>query len=187
MSVNRLLRESAKKCLIMNLSRTGRPRHRQHEIRKLTVRGEHYKINTASYHFTTFAFLPLLSAAKSVGNYPEPGNIINLSSMSGITKTSQRGQFSYNASKAATILLSKMQATEFARRNLGIRVNCVCPGYFPSVCALHADTTASDGYRVCRYSIPKSARRNSGVTGVSRSDELVELSITLSASLASLL
>lgn len=100
---------------------------------RLTYRGETYKINTASYHFTTFAFLPLLSAAKSVGDYPEPGNIINLSSMSGITKTSQRGQFGYNASKAATILLSKMQATEFARRNLGVRVNCVCPGYFPSV------------------------------------------------------
>ncbi|RSH82849.1 hypothetical protein EHS25_005839 [Saitozyma podzolica] len=93
----------------------------------------HYRINCASYHFTTFAFLPLLAAAKSVGGYPEPGNIVNLSSMSGITKTSQRGQFGYNASKAATISLSHMQAAEFARRNLGVRVNCICPGYFPSV------------------------------------------------------
>ncbi|GFZ51916.1 hypothetical protein JCM24511_09686 [Saitozyma sp. JCM 24511] len=92
----------------------------------------HYRINCASYHFTTFAFLPLLAAAKSVGGYPEPGNIVNLSSMSGITKTSQRGQFGYNASKAATISLSHMQAAEFARRNLGVRVNCICPGYFPS-------------------------------------------------------
>lgn len=58
-----------------------------------------YKINTASYHFTTFAFLPLLAAAKTVGGSPEPGNIVNLSSMSGITKTSQRGQFNYNAGK----------------------------------------------------------------------------------------
>lgn len=97
------------------------------------IRTDTYKINTASYHFTTFAFLPLLSAAKSVGNYPEPGNVIILSSMSGITQTSQKGQFNYNASKAATILLSKMLATEFARRDLGVRVNCVCPGYFPSV------------------------------------------------------
>lgn len=94
---------------------------------------ECYKINTASYHFTSFAFLPLLAAAKSVGGYPEPGNIVNLSSMSGITKTSQRGQFNYNAGKAATISLSHQLATEFARRNLGIRVNVVCPGYFPSV------------------------------------------------------
>lgn len=62
-------------------------------------RTDGYRINTASYYFTSFAFLPLLSAAKTVGNFPEPGNIVNLSSISGITKTSQRGQFSYNANK----------------------------------------------------------------------------------------
>jgi NAD(P)-dependent dehydrogenase (short-subunit alcohol dehydrogenase family) len=99
----------------------------------LTYRGQTYQINTASYHFTTFAFLPLLAAATDVGGFSEPGNVINLSSISGMTITSQRGQFNYNASKAATIALSKMQATEFARRNLKIRVNCICPGYFPSV------------------------------------------------------
>ncbi|WWC66349.1 uncharacterized protein I206_100250 [Kwoniella pini CBS 10737] len=91
-----------------------------------------YQINTASYYFTSFAFLPLLSAAKTVGGYPEPGNILNLGSVSGITKTSQKGQFSYNANKAATISLSHQLATEFARRNLNIRVNVICPGYYPS-------------------------------------------------------
>ncbi|WWC73384.1 uncharacterized protein I206_107351 [Kwoniella pini CBS 10737] len=91
-----------------------------------------FKNNVASYHFTTFAFLPLLAAAKTIGGFSEPGNIVNLSSMSGITKTSQHGQFNYNAGKAATISLSHQQATEFARRGLGIRVNCLCPGYFPS-------------------------------------------------------
>ncbi|ODN84509.1 hypothetical protein L202_00441 [Cryptococcus amylolentus CBS 6039] len=91
-----------------------------------------YRINTASYYFTSFAFLPLLAAAKTVGGFSEPGNIVNLASMSGITKTSQRGQFSYNANKAATISLSHQLATEFARRGLGIRVNVICPGYFPS-------------------------------------------------------
>ena len=96
-------------------------------------RNDTYTINTSSYYFTAFAFLPLLSAAKTKAGYPEPGNIVNLSSMSGITVTSQRGQFNYNAGKAATLSLSKMLAAEFARRNLGVRVNCVCPGYFPSV------------------------------------------------------
>mgnify|MGYP002718805555 CR=1 FL=1 len=95
-----------------------------------------YQINTASYYFTSFAFLPLLGAAKSVGGYPEPGNIVNLASMSGITKTSQRGQFNYNAGKAATISLSHQLATELARRNLGVRVNAICPGYFPSASVL---------------------------------------------------
>ncbi|TYJ56365.1 hypothetical protein B9479_002913 [Cryptococcus floricola] len=91
-----------------------------------------HRINTASYYFTTFAFLPLLDAAQKVGKFPEPGNVLNLSSVSGICKTSQRGQFSYNSNKAATISLSHQLATEFARRGLGIRVNVVAPGYFPS-------------------------------------------------------
>ncbi|KAL1408336.1 hypothetical protein Q8F55_005144 [Vanrija albida] len=91
-----------------------------------------YRINSASYYFTSFAFLPLLAAAKSKGGFGEPGNIINISSMSGVTITSQRGQFNYNASKAATLSLSHQLATEFARAGFGIRVNTVLPGYFPS-------------------------------------------------------
>ena len=146
-----------------------------------------YKINTASYHFTTFAFLPLLCAAKSVGNYPEPGNVIILSSMSGITQTSQHGQFNYNASKAATILLSKMLATEFARRNLGVRVNCVCPGYFPSVSyPLVWSSLSGKGLtsvRACRCLVPKLSRRSTEKNGVSHSPDLVLRSITPSVSL----
>ncbi|WOO78420.1 3-oxoacyl-[acyl-carrier-protein] reductase FabG [Vanrija pseudolonga] len=89
-----------------------------------------WRINTASYYFTSAAFLPLLGAAAQ--HFAEPGNIVNIASMSGITKTSQKGQFNYNASKAATISLSHQLATEFARRDLGVRVNCICPGFFPS-------------------------------------------------------
>ena len=40
------------------------------------------------------------------------------------------GYFSYSASKAATIHLSKMMAYEFKEFN--VRVNCIAPGYFPS-------------------------------------------------------
>ncbi|KAJ9127486.1 hypothetical protein QFC24_000895 [Naganishia onofrii] len=99
-----------------------------------------YQINCASYYFTSFAFLPLLAAAKTVGNCSEPGNIINIASVSGITYTSQRGQFNYNASKAGTASLSKQLACEFARRDLGIRVNAVMPGYFPSgMTSVHPD------------------------------------------------
>lgn len=106
---------------------------------------ETYTINTTSYYFTSFAFLPLLAAAKS-SPAGEAGNIVILSSMSGITPTSQRGQFNYNAGKAATISLSKMLATEFARRGMGVRVNCICPGYFPSgMTVIHPDeNTGSD-------------------------------------------
>lgn len=35
--------------------------------------------------------------------------------------------------RAATISLNDQLACEFARRGLGVRVNAICPGYFPSV------------------------------------------------------
>ena len=62
-------------------------------------RANTHRINTASYHFTTFAFLPFLCAAKSKGGFPEPGNVVNIASLSGITRTSQHGQFNYNSGK----------------------------------------------------------------------------------------
>ena len=51
-----------------------------------------YKVNVASVYFMSVAFLPLLCAARDHG-YSEAGSIINVSSISGITKTSQNGQF----------------------------------------------------------------------------------------------
>lgn len=51
-----------------------------------------YKINVASIYFLSAALLPLLCAARDHG-YPEAGNILNISSISGITKTSQNGQY----------------------------------------------------------------------------------------------
>jgi len=90
-----------------------------------------YNVNVTSYYFCSAAFLPLLVAAKSHG-YDEPGSIINISSMSGITKESQNGQFCYNASKAACISLTEQLATDFKRPGIEIRVNTLAPGYFPS-------------------------------------------------------
>ena len=51
-----------------------------------------YKVNVASIYFTSIAMLPLLCAARDHG-YPEAGSIINISSISGITKETQNGQF----------------------------------------------------------------------------------------------
>lgn len=51
-----------------------------------------YEINVASIYFMSIAFLPLLCAARDHG-YQEAGSILNISSISGITKTSQNGQF----------------------------------------------------------------------------------------------
>jgi hypothetical protein len=64
-----------------------------------TSRHSTFAINTFSIHFTSFAFLPLLCAAQSKGQFAEPGNILNIASLSGITAHSQKGQFNYNSSK----------------------------------------------------------------------------------------
>ncbi|KAI0658528.1 NAD-P-binding protein [Cubamyces menziesii] len=87
-----------------------------------------YRTNVIGYFFTTAAFLPLLSAAAREGH---TGSVINISSMSGITRTSQH-HFKYNVSKAATIHLSTLLAQELRRPGVKVRVNNIAPGIFPS-------------------------------------------------------
>jgi 3-oxoacyl-[acyl-carrier protein] reductase len=61
------------------------------------------------------------------------GSIVLTASVAGLTAWTHAGP--YCVSKAAVIHLAKVAAVEYARD--GIRVNCVCPGTFPS--AVHAD------------------------------------------------
>jgi NAD(P)-dependent dehydrogenase (short-subunit alcohol dehydrogenase family) len=89
-----------------------------------------YRTNVPQIFFTTTAFLPLLQAAhKHNDNFS--GTVINISSISGIVKTSQH-HFAYNASKAASIHLTTMLANEITSNGLRIRVNSIAPGVFPS-------------------------------------------------------
>lgn len=60
------------------------------------------------------------------------GSIINTASEAGMTAWPYAGP--YGTTKAAVIQLTKIAAAEYAQD--GIRVNCVCPGTFPS--AIHA-------------------------------------------------
>ncbi|KAK0654965.1 hypothetical protein B0T16DRAFT_318614 [Cercophora newfieldiana] len=89
-----------------------------------------FTTNVSAVYFTTLAFLPLLQQTSS---HPEfghhAGNVITISSMSGLIRHAQ-GHFSYNAAKGATIHLSKLMSTEFQKT--GVRVNSIAPGYFPS-------------------------------------------------------
>ncbi|KAI0638550.1 NAD-P-binding protein [Trametes polyzona] len=87
-----------------------------------------YRTNVIGYFFTTAAFIPLLSAAQREGH---TASVINISSMSGITRTSQH-HFKYNVSKAATIHLSTLLAQELRRPGVKVRVNNIAPGIFPS-------------------------------------------------------
>ena len=84
-----------------------------------------YNTNVTSVFFSVVTFLPLLQRAPEKLN----SSVIVISSMSGMMRHSQ-SHFSYNASKAATVHLTRMMSKEFAKT--GIRVNSIAPGYFPS-------------------------------------------------------
>ena len=89
-----------------------------------------YATNVASTFFMTTAFLPLLQASTERHAWWS-GTAINTSSISGLVKSAQH-HFSYNASKAAAIHLTRMLAAEIAENGLKIRVNSIAPGVFPS-------------------------------------------------------
>ncbi|KDQ64125.1 hypothetical protein JAAARDRAFT_52118 [Jaapia argillacea MUCL 33604] len=89
-----------------------------------------YKVNVMGAFFTTAAFLPLLNAASKV----RPGHtgcVINTTSMSGVTRTTQH-HYKYNVSKGAAIHLNTLLAQELRRPGVKVRVNSVAPGIFPS-------------------------------------------------------
>ncbi|EIW83268.1 NAD(P)-binding protein [Coniophora puteana RWD-64-598 SS2] len=91
-----------------------------------------YRTNVIGYFFVASAFIPLLAAArKNVGGHEYRASIINITSMSGMTRVSQ-SQFHYNASKGANIQLNNMLAQELRRDAVQIRVNSIAPGIFPS-------------------------------------------------------
>ncbi|EJF62268.1 NAD(P)-binding protein [Dichomitus squalens LYAD-421 SS1] len=89
---------------------------------------EVYRTNVIGYFFTSAAFVPLLSAAQ---RQDHTGTVINISSISGITRTTQH-HFKYNVSKGGTIHLSTLLAQEFRRPGVRVRVNSIAPGIFPS-------------------------------------------------------
>ncbi|KZT06522.1 NAD(P)-binding protein [Laetiporus sulphureus 93-53] len=89
-----------------------------------------YRTNVIGYFFTTVAFMPLLSAATTRGG-GHTGSVINISSISGVTRTSQH-HYAYNTSKAAAIQLTQLLAQEMRRPGVKVRVNSIAPGIFPS-------------------------------------------------------
>lgn len=83
------------------------------------------------------------NATKSVSQYmlkQRSGNIINISSVVGIT--GNVGQANYSASKAGVIGLTKTSAKEFAKR--GIRVNAIAPGFIKSAMTDELSDAAKD-------------------------------------------
>jgi NAD(P)-dependent dehydrogenase (short-subunit alcohol dehydrogenase family) len=64
-----------------------------------------FRTNVTANFFVAAAFVPLLHAAKNSPS-KHSGNVINISSLSGLTRRSQNGQFSYNVSFPTSSLSS---------------------------------------------------------------------------------
>lgn len=76
--------------------------------------------NLHSVHMACQEFIPCLIEAG--------GAIINIGSVSGFLPLSK--VYTYSATKAAVLSLTRNLAREYATQNL--RVNCLCPGFFPA-------------------------------------------------------
>lgn len=91
-----------------------------------------FTVNVSAAFFVTTAFLALLDKGSDDGvSSGYSSVVINISSISGVIKLSQN-HFAYNSSKAALLHLGRMMATEFALKNVRVRVNDIAPGVYAS-------------------------------------------------------
>ena len=81
------------------------------------------------------------------------GNIVNIASMFGMVGASPVKQAHYCASKGAVINLSRELGLQWARK--GIRVNALCPGWFPSEITAAMDDEASMDFVRTMSPIPR--------------------------------
>ena len=94
-------------------------------------------LNVKSVFFLTQKIHPALRVRGSAG---DPARVVNIASVNGISHPLMNN-YSYSASKAAVIQLTRHMAADLAPE--GINVNGIAPGYFPSKMTRHmADASA---------------------------------------------
>ncbi|NKI16883.1 SDR family NAD(P)-dependent oxidoreductase [Spongiibacter sp. KMU-166] len=84
------------------------------------------QVNVKSMFFLTQMLLPQLKAA---GSKADPARVINIASINGITHPKLEN-YSYSASKAAVIQLTRHMAADLAKDN--VNINGIAPGFFAS-------------------------------------------------------
>ncbi len=88
-------------------------------------------LNVKSIFFLTQRFLGALRAA---GSLEDPARVVNIASINGITHPGMNN-YSYSASKAAVIQLTRHMAADLAGDH--ININGIAPGFFPSKMTKH--------------------------------------------------
>lgn len=133
-----------------------------------------YKTNVVGYYFTSVAFLPLLAKSTQT-QHNWSASIINISSISGITRKSQH-HLPYNTSKAATIQLNQLLAQEFSEPGVKVRVNSIAPGIFPSEM-----TSDGSGQDQKSHVDAKGYREDKGIPAgrPGKDDDMAQLALTL--------
>ncbi|KAH6659677.1 hypothetical protein BKA67DRAFT_589571 [Truncatella angustata] len=129
-------------------------------------------VDVTSVYFTTVAFLPLLQAAiEPKGPMERFGaSVITTSSMSGMMRHAQ-GHFAYNTAKGGTVHLTKLMSSEFQK--VGIRVNSIAPGYFPS------EMTAKESDNRQKSRVPKEKIQEKGHVPLQRAGREEEMGMTV--------
>jgi NAD(P)-dependent dehydrogenase (short-subunit alcohol dehydrogenase family) len=98
---------------------------------------------TAPWHLSKLASVPMCAAGY--------GTIINLASILGYVGSTPIKQAHYCASKGAVLNLTRELALQWARK--GVRVNAMCPGWFPSELTAGMETE-DGGARFIRQNSP---------------------------------
>jgi len=80
------------------------------------------------------------------------GNIVNIASILGLVGSAPIKQAHYCASKGAVINLTRELGMQWARR--GIRVNALCPGWFPSEMTQGMDDESSMNFMRANSPLP---------------------------------
>ena len=110
-------------------------------------------LNVKSLFFLTQKLLPNLRLA---GTVEDPARVINIASINGITHPGMNN-YSYSASKAAVIQLTRHMAADLARDH--ININGIAPGFFPSKMTAHfiGEETLTSGIPLDRAGTPEDA------------------------------
>ena len=108
---------------------------------------------TAVWHLAKLCGAPMTSKGS--------GSIVNIASIIGLVSGVPIKQANYAASKGAVVNLTRELAVQWARK--GVRVNAICPGWFPTEMTAGMDTDEGS----MRY-----IRTNTPMARMGRADEL---------------